>query len=440
MGGEIYIQGGTGGGGTIGGAGGSITNFADNPSTSANPTLASFIAGNGGAGTSGAGGVGGAISNVTTPTVGTPGLISGYTFNRAVAGNGGSSAGAAGGAGGAVNSVSIGSSDAGIVIVGGAGGSGLTAGGVGGSVTGSTAILSAGDLAKVLVIAGAGGDAYAFMQNPLDNPPLPTQKPFGGRVGQGGNGGSITGFSESTDVLANVDLIAGNGGSTVNYGTITDAKSYVGKGGSITNVTVAGNIGNGDASTPIKSYTDTNAQPDGIDDTTIAAFVQANFRIAPGVGGAPTLNDQLGNVGAVVGVAGQIKQYQTSPGVYTSLPAKGGVNGSFTNISARNLLSAVAGSVNQIAAIQVVSGVKIGSGSGANFIPGVIGADKDPSQFNPIIYTAPYFSDPTPGSNQDYYDQNGQGVTEPVLNGRLIDGAIVAHTIVGTLSGRVFVR
>lgn len=466
MAGEIYLQGGDGGYGTVGGAGGSITNFKNNPSIGNNPTIVSIIGGNGGAGTSGNGGLGGSITDVKTPSVSKLDPVfglSGYAFDRIIAGSGGASAGATGGAGGSITRTSVSTSDGSIAFIAGAGGRGLSAGGAGGSVVGSSTTIGQDSLAKVLVIAGTGGDAYAFLTNPLDNPATNPQKPYGGKVGKGGAGGSITGFTQDISVQAKVDLIAGNGGSTVNYGTITSA-SFVGKGGSISNVKIAGNIGSGHAenmtdaaivgglpapnltelglraNVPIKSYTDLDGN--GVDDITVDELIQSRYRFEPTDLFAPfTLDDTLGNVGIVVGSAGRIKLAETSPGIYTSQPAKDGVNGSLSNVTARNLLSAVAGSVNQIAAIQSITGLKIGAGTGANFTPGVVGSDKDPTR-NPFVQPPNPLAvlDPTPGSIFDYLDVNGQGNLEAQLDGRLIDGAVVARTISGFIDGRVFLR
>lgn len=469
MGGEIYLQGGNGGTGTVGGGGGSITNFKHNPSIADNPPIVTFIGGNGGAGTSGNGGAGGSITDVSTPSVGVQDaqqrFVSGFLFDRVIAGSGGASGGAAGGAGGSITRTNVSSSDGSIVFIAGAGGRGLSSGGAGGSIVSSATTIGQDSQAKVLVVAGAGGDAFAFLTNPLDNPATHPQKPYGGKVGKGGLGGSITGFTQDISVQAKVDLIAGNGGGTVNYGTIT-SKAFVGKGGSISNVKIAGNIGSGHAenmtdvaivgnpalpapnltelglraNVPIKSYTDLDGN--GVDDVTMDAFIQDNFRFKPTDAFVPfTLTDSLGNVGAIVGAAGRIKLAETSPGIYTSQPAKEGENGNFTNVSARNLLSAVAGSVNQIAAIQSITGLKIGAGTGANFTPGVVGSDKDPTRLpfvqppNPLAVL-----DPTPGSVFDYLDVNGQGNLEAQLDGRLIDGAVVARSISGFVDGRVFLR
>jgi len=453
MSGEIYLQGGDGGSGSTGGAGGAILNFTNTPSVGDNPTIVSLLGGNGGNGTSGRGGVGGAIANVSTPSVGKQDLnesLSLYNFNRVVAGSGGDSGGSTGGVGGTITKVNVSSSDGAVAFIAGAGGYGLGVGGAGGSVVNASTTVGRDAVAKILVIAGAGGDAYAFTQNPLDNPTVAPQKPFGGRVGQGGAGGSITGFSEDIGVQARVDLIAGNGGNTVNYGTIT-SKGFVGRGGSISNASIAGNIGSGfarditdisltpegrlAANVPIRSYTDLDGN--GVDDQTVDEFVQANFRFKPTDVFVPiTLDDSIGNVGIIVGAAGRIKATQSSPGIFTSEASLDGVNGSLSGIKARNLMSAVAGSVNQIAAIQSVSGLSIGFGSGSTFSPGVVGSDKDPTRLPFPVGGI----DPTPGSSFDYLDANGQGILEPQIGGRLVDGALVASRLTGFVSGRVYLR
>ena len=309
-------------------------------------------------------------------------------------------------------------------MVAGAGGEGLLKGGAGGSVLTSTATVGGDAFAKILVIAGAGGDAHAFIPNPLDVSPDQAQKAFGGKVGLGGVGGSITGFQQDLAIAAHVDLIAGNGGGTVNYGTVADPKSFVGKGGSITNTSIRGNIGNIASTVPMGAYNDTDK--DGHVDQTLADFVKDNFRISPVdalLNLPPLLDDTFGNVGIIVGSAGRIKEYEVSPGTQFQLPATFALNGSLINLSARNLLSAVAGDINLIAAIQVASGIKIGSGVAPFFTPGTIGADKFPT---------------LPGN--DYLDSNGDKINEPVLDGRLVDGGFVAHKITDSLAGRIFLR
>ena len=426
--GEIYVQGGNGGLGLTGGAGGDISDFANRPSALDNPTILSFIAGLGGGGISGPGGAGGGIANVLTPSTGNPDpfgvVVSGYNFDRVIAGDGGFSAGGTGGVGGVVSNVDVSATDGPIAIVSGAGGAGLLKGGAGGSVLNSVATVGGAAFAKVLVIAGAGGDAHAFVPNPLDVSPDQAQKAFGGRVGQGGLGGSINNFKQDLAIAARVDLIAGNGGGTVNYGTVADPKSFVGKGGSITNTSIRGNIGNIDSTVPMGAYNDRDK--DGHIDQSLADFVTDNFRIAPEdalLFLPPLLDDTFGNVGIIVGGAGRIKEYEVSPGTLLQLPATFALNGSLINLSARNLLSAVAGDINQIAAIQVASGIKIGSGVAPFFTPGIIGADKLPT---------------LPGN--DYLDSNGDKINEPVLDGRLVDGGLVAHKITDSLAGRIYRR
>jgi hypothetical protein len=103
------------------------------------------------------------------------------------------------------------------------------------------------------------------------------------------------------------------------------------------------------------------------------------------------------------------------------------------DLSARNLSSAVAGGIDQIAAIQLVMGLRIGAQAnpGGPISLGVIGVDVTPIN----------------GSGQgDYLDANGNPIPTPVLNGALVDGAVVAKKVVintkrndPNLSGRVFV-
>ena len=426
--GEIFVTAGNGGLGTVGGNGGSVTNFINKPSGDL-PSIVSFLGGDGGVGTVGNGGAGGSVTNVTTPSSGVVTDLalrgSGYTFNRVIAGLGGLSASGKGGAGGDVSGIDVTASEGPFAVVAGAGGAGLYSGGAGGSVTGSTVTIGDTALAKVLVIAGAGGGGYAFIPNSLDSSPNQAQKQFGGKVGVGGAGGNITGFTQELAIEARVDLIAGNGGNTVNYGTVADQKTFVGKGGSITNTRVTGTIGNMDTTTPIKAYNDRDF--DGHTDQTMAQFVQETFRLGrlDALLQAPYLDDSIGNVGAVVGAAGRLKAVETSPGSFSTQAALFSTNGSFQNITARGLMSAVAGDVNSIAAIQIASGLKIGYGTAPNFTPGTIGADKLP----------------TIGVPFDYLDQNGDERTEPELGFRLVDGALVYRKTTDTgLGSRAYQR
>lgn len=396
--GDILLQGGFGGNGTSGGAGGSIRDFNNRPSQETPPALLSVLAGHGGDGTTGKGGAGGSVVNVQTPS---RGKLTGFalpltefTFNRILAGNGGDSSAGNGGSGGIVSGINSSAQDNAFAVVGGAGGAGLYSGGAGGSVTNVQIQLGGGDFAKGLIIGGAGGDAFAFVDNPSDSTPNQNFKAFGGRVGIGGKGGSIVNFTQSGGISARVDLIAGNGGSTVNFGTVGDVRSFVGAGGSISNISLAGDVGNIKPGIPIKAYNDLFAGE------TIADFVESALRDPAG---PKSIDDSVGNVGLVVGEAGRIKAVFTgynseNEPVFTPLSPVGGVNGSVNGLRATNILAMVAGSVDRIAAIQVISGI--------NVVPGaIVGASKI--------------------GTPDYVDRLGNATNGAVLDGALRDGAIV---------------
>ena len=434
---EIHVRAGNGGNGISGGHGGSIANFINRPTTSDTPTILSFLAGNGGAGTTGKGGNGGDLTNIATPSTGNVGPFdppvilggSGYIFNRFLAGDGGASSGNAGGHGGNVSKLNVSASAGAMAVVGGAGGTGLTVGGRGGSVL-SSIVSSGGPNAggKVLVVAGAGGDASAFTVNPNEGD-RNQQTAFGGKVGKGGNGGDIIGFQQDNSIDVSVDLIAGNGGSTVNYGSNFDTKTFVGKGGSIKNINLKGTVGTIDPLRKIKSYTDTidldpsDGPGDGINDVSMKQFVTDFLRSETGnpvdpLGNLLGLGDGIGNVGIVAGAAGRIKAIQVIGGGFETQPAPGAtkINGSVQNITARLLMSAVAGDVNSIAAIHAAKNIQI---TGA-----LVGADKDPV-----------------GPTRDYFDLEGGIVDTPVLGGGLKDGAFISDNRVPEIDGkpRVFV-
>jgi hypothetical protein len=135
------------------------------------------------------------------------------------------------------------------------------------------------------------------------------------------------------------------------------------------------------------------------------------------------------------------------PNVYTRLPASGSRNGSLIGVSANNIMSAVAGSVDRIAAIQVVQSILV--------VNGVIGADKG-SFITPGIDPLP--PDPATGDlhkgfgtvgadTRDYLNPDLDTLTStggPVRDGALIDGAIFAKLYLDgagnqiTLPGRAF--
>lgn len=412
--GDINIKAGDGGKGATGGAGGSITKFVNRPdgsSTLFNPGYGSFLGGTGGNGTSGSGGKGGSVSGIETPTLGDPnGIPSFYrfVFSRIIAGAGGTSSSAKGGDGGDVADVITSSQLGSWALVGGAGGQGLFLGGKGGSVTNaSLAIGGASTFSKGLFVGGAGGNAGAFIPNIDDATPNQFRNQFGGRIGRGGDGGNIVGIAQENGIAAHIDLIAGDGGDTIHYGTPFDKPkvSYVGKGGSIRDIRLAGEAGNMDPAVGIKSYNNIFAGE------TVDDFVR-NGLLNP-VGSPAFLADSVGNVGVIVGAAGRNKAVildpVDAPTTYRSLPARFATNGSLENFTARNLMSAVAGSVDRIASIQLVKGLNVAQQVGVDKLGGDF-LDED---------LAPTVSG------------------EPVIDGRNIDGAIVAKKYVNLLGASV---
>lgn len=399
--GNIYLTAGDGGDGLAGGTGGSITTFVNNPDPQVSPAAISVIAGNGGTGVSLAGGAGGSITGVTLGGSGQD--PSNLLFNRFLAGQGGGSYGNAGGAGGSIYSINVSSTNTSVAIAAGAGGFGLTSGGLGGSVYSSIASAAGGE-SKILVIAGEGGDAYAFLATAITaNPTLQgTLKSYGGVNGVGGNGGSISTFTSSGE-SSHTDIIAGNGGNLINYGAgLTTAAA--GKGGSVYNVKLAGDAGDVRTGEAILAYTSLG--------TPMASFVTNWLAADNGV----LLTNAQGNVGVVVGAAGRVS-VSANPTTQGSA-ALNGVNGSVSTFSAKNIMSMVAGSVDRISAILSISGLTVPSG-------GVLGAYKT----SPVAHTnTPY-----------YYDASGAVTATASLGGKLMDGAILAITKQAGLSGpRVF--
>ena len=418
---------GKGGNGLQGGAGGEITNFVNQPTNSqAIPSQLNVVTGAGGIGINGAGGAGGTITNFRSNSLGLDPVTGLADLVRVVSGQGGASYAGIGGAGGNIIGSTAQAVSSPIAIIAGAGGAGLTQGGDGGTVRDSTFNSASQTLGKVLIVAGAGGDASAALPSDIfipgdgDTTDLAHAiLAFGGNSGVGGNGGNITNIVQPISVQTSVDLIAGNGGSTLNTGNSVTATSNVGMGGSVVNVNLAGNAGNpttvrtaSNANQPIRSYTDTNG--DGVDDETMQQFVDTQLTgtvdilgFTPVTGYDRDTFFAPGNVGIVAGVAGRVAGNQ---------PPRDGVNGSVQNIAASSFMSIIAGSVNNIAPVTTVSGLTLKSPDG------VLGADKS----LPGSATAG-----GPNNLLDYYDQNGNVVHSPVQPGfRLIDGAIYALNIV----------
>jgi len=410
--GDVYLQGGSGGIGSIGGDGGSVIGFTLNQRSEAiGVGVLTVLGGQGGNGTSGNGGKGGAVTNIDVPTIGVPGFgipsFTAHTYDRIIGGDGGTSSKANGGAGGNVTNIRVSASDGSLAVIAGAGGDALKNGGKGGSLTNINMFFGASTVTKGLLVAGAGGNGHAFV-----DPTNPYA--FGGTIGRGGDGGSITGVTQTGNIASHIDLIAGNGGDTVNYQSpnLAKPKIYAGKGGSIANVVLSGEVGNTSTLAAIKSYNNL------LGGESMAEYVNAKFR-DPSAPLGTGLSDGDGNVGIVVGAAGRDKAVvfdpANNPFVYETL-ASGARNGSLTSVSARGLMSAVAGSVDRIASIASTKNIAV--------VVGQIGTDKIPTNSN------------------DYLDKNGVLTTSgaPVLDGRLIDGALVTSLLDAPgLSGRIFI-
>ena len=431
LGGPIVIQAGIGGNGLSGGSGGSVTNFINQSTVGSAVSEVSILAGNGGSGITGNGGAGGSISSISASS-GQVDTVYGYGFNRIIAGDGGFSYGATGGAGGNLNSVNSTAGSTAEVLVAGNGGDGLARGGLGGSISNSYGNAANSTTSKLLVIAGAGGNAYGAVYATDKNgdninnigvegdtiSAILFLRAFGTANGIGGNGGSITNFSQQVGTQVAVDLIAGNGGSLFNYGPAGSSTSNVGKGGSMSTISIAGTVGRIDPHVAIQTY--------GGAGTSVQDFVQNVLRDFPFV----SLTDSGfagGNVGAIVGSAGILKA-GVAEDQGGSLPAGDSVakTGSVSNFSAGSIMSMVAGSVDNIAAINKITAISIGA-------DGVYGAYKT----NPI----PLQTSPVPHDNNNplYFDPYGNEVSSPLVGGSLMDGAVIALTKPTSLTGtRVF--
>jgi hypothetical protein len=189
---------------------------------------------------------------------------------------------------------------------------------------------------------------------------------------------------------------------------------------------ISGSIGNVAADRKIKAYNDDNG--DGTNDSTLAEWVNAFLKASSGATNA--LNDNIGNVGIVVGAAGRVKAVgvlntdgtprldATGAQIFVTQPASNAnkLAGTLSNVKARLLMSAVAGDVNQIATIRAASNI--------NITGDLVGADKDPTG-------------PTP----QYISVSGDTVSTPELGGKLVDGAFISSNRVPEINGkpRVFV-
>jgi hypothetical protein len=395
--GELELYAGAGGDGLAGGSGGSVVQFFNRPTTPSSPDSASVFGGEGGDGVTGTGGKGGNVQGVQVST-------SGLTLFAVLGGNGGLSSAGAGGAGGSLlggtagNQVASGAGS--MVAAAGAGGVGFTRGGAGGSVSGSYNA-STNANGGVVAIAGAGGSAYGvnFATIQKENPswsgvsaaamPLFQQLwTLGSANGVGGNGGSISNFTQPAGTNVSTDLIAGNGGSTINYGVVSDQTTGVGRGGSISNVKLAGDAGTWAQNLAIKSYV-----AFGRPMNDFVADVRATT--------VTTLDPTVGNVGVVVGQAGFVRNDQ---------PATAGVTGSVSGFEAKRIMSMVAGSVDRLAAITSVSGLRFSQA----------GAFKVGDASGPVTHV---------NGNAFYAgsDYTGGVVKDASPGGTLVDGAVLTR-------------
>jgi hypothetical protein len=188
-----------------------------------------------------------------------------------------------------------------------------------------------------------------------------------------------------------------------------DKKPFVGRGGSIVNISTTGLIGNTNVFVPIRSYNDLSIGE------TLKEFVQNRMRDGEALYEA--LGDSDGNVGIVVGAAGRNKAVATdplgNPYDYVSQPANNAKNGDLINVRAHTIMSAIAGSVDRIASIQLAQNIQVQATN--------VGTDKD-------VVGVPEFR-----------AVNGAIVPTPERDGGLIDGAFIATKYVGPILGGNFV-
>lgn len=436
--GELIVYAGDGGIGNSGGNGGSIDKFSVFPDGESNDYLPKFVTllgGKGGNSFTGKAGNGGNLTNLnvvglssetfTTTDIqsvyGVYQVASRFHFNRLIAGAGGLSAGNDGGQGGSVSNVIAFTPLGSFGIVSGAGGDGFRKGGAGGAISNVRIDFGASSISKALIAAGAGGDATSFIFNPIDGTPNQALDAFGGKVGKGGNGGSINGVVQKGGLDSHLDIVAGDGGSTINYGTVRDKKGFVGVGGSVRNINIASSLGNASQTVALKSYNDV------LNGQSFANFVQTSLiDELPAPFDAARLDDALGNVGIIVGAAGRNKAYVldpfNDPTIYRTIPSRFGINGSLEFVFAKNLVAAVAGSVDRIASIQSYKAVTISNATGG---------DKTAR-----LVTVP---GGVPTLVEDFADVFGIPTTshEPVLEGIMVDGAIVAKKFLNAKGQKV---
>ena len=274
---------------------------------------------------------------------------------------------------------------------------------------------------KVIVIAGDGGTSYsAKPQTTGKSKPTAEQiaMAVGAVNGPGGAGGGIANFVQPTTTNTHVDLIAGNGGATVGHSVAAQNATVdnSGKGGSITNANITGSIGNSDPTVAIKSYNNI------LGGQSVQDFVDSYIL---GDISAP-IDDSVGNVGLVAGAAGRVEG---------GLPSSDGISGSVTNVHAENIMSMVAGNVEQVDLIQRLTDY------GVTITGGILGAPKSVFYDPATMQVQPYvvFGTPLVAGPLNYVSATGLQTNTPLPGGGiLIDGAFVAKNIRTILSPRDF--
>lgn len=405
----MLVEAGNAGAGLTGGVGGSVNNFVFLPDTPpTNPLTVRIVAGDGGSGVTGNGGAGGELKSVTVSGQ-SVGLISLY-----LAGAGGGSSGASGGAGGTISSLEGGAVAGAAMAVAGAGGNGLTIGGAGGAIRQANLSVGGNDVSRAVFMAGQGGSAYGVSERqitaentaPLALADLPRMFALGSVNGRAGAGGDLADLRQRGATAAASDLIAGNGGSLISYGTGSDTRIAVGRGGSVTNVILTGSAGIIDEDALIASYAFNFAQL--LRDRAITS----------------TDDPSVGNVGVLVGSKGFARNDRA---------VTGGVTGSVSNFSASNIMSMVAGSVDRVAKITAIDNLQVTSGNSA-----VLGdAKNDPRAPIGPPNAAPYRD---PSTTSAYLKPSG--LVNPTLQGggKLIDGAIFTSRYTGQLDSLRFFK
>ncbi len=339
------------------GASGGAISTLDFENTGAVANAIQFLSGAGSAVTgTGAGGNGGAISHLTLTNIGgaTGAVVNTVTIPAVniVTGEGGKSAQSTGGAGGLLTRLVLHnfSTLSDIAFDTGIGGDGST-GGPGGSITSATLFDTTGGITFPL-IAGAGGKSAS---------------------GHGGNGGAINGLAVSA-FESTVNLFAGNGGDG-------GGKSSAGAGGAVANIIGAVNLAllkAGGGGNNANGTGGSGGSIHSIDLDPVAQFVRS---LKAGNGGNGAKAGGGGSVTDVT-VAGDIGDFTSDFDVVADTTGMGGIvagekgtgtggtNGSITHITADRIAAMIAGTpaANAVTAANAVQKI-------SSIVANVIGAD-----------------------------------------------------------------